>query len=231
MIPIVSIFNFSSFVICVLIAFKLYFSYRKEKRKKIGYFFKSFLFLSLFFALLATPKLLLTNLVVLGELFDLSLFFVCLALAYFVVIALETLGWQKLKQIYFWGLIVVAFSITIVNLWNLEPAVVHQQGQFVFFEEARDLAINIIIGLIISLAALSSALFFFIGGLRLEEKSLRLRAFIIGGGLVMMALAGAVNYIPGASAQIFITSIIAGIMAILGLLAILAGIDYKQSNI
>lgn len=228
MIAIVPIFNLISFAICILISLRLYFSYRREKSKKLEYFFKSFSFLGTYFLLLALPLFFPNNLMLIGLILALSVFFLCLTLAYFICIPLEIIQWERLKRTYFWGLIIFAFLITIFNLFNLESAEVHLWDQFIFFEDARSLIINIVIGFITGIATISAAVFFFVSGFKIKQKYLRSRAFIIGGGILIMAVAGMVNYIPGASSHVFTTSVAASLLAITGLLTILAGIYYKK---
>lgn len=227
--PIVSIGNLISFIVSSLITLRLYFSYRQTKNKRVNDFFKAFLFLSIFFGLLATPELLFKNpkIIELVSL-EISFFFVYLSVAYLVKVALGILNWKKLEKIYFWGLIIFATVITIINISTVQPAIYHSQGQFIFWEDNRNIVISTITGLVVSFGTISGVLFFFIGGLKAAGKYIRTRSFIIAGGLLLMALASLINYIWGASPQIFLTSIIASLVAIAGLLTLLKGIYYKS---
>ena len=231
MIPIVSIGNLISFIVALAITLKLYFVYQEKRSKRVNDFFKIFLFLSVYFGLLATPELVFKDpkTIELVSL-EISFFFIYLALAYLIKISLEILDWKKLKNIYFWGLIVFAFMLTIINIATLQPAVYSVQGQFVFWEDARGIVINIITGFILGVGSISGALFFLIGGLKSTEKLVRTRSFLITGGLVMMALAALINYILGASPQIFMTSIIASLLVIIGLLTVFTGVFYKHAE-
>lgn len=228
MIPVVSIGNLISFVVSLAAASRLYFSYRRTKEAKVNDFFKAFLFLAVYMGLLATPELVFKNpkIIELVSL-EISLFFGYLCIAYLTKIPLEILHWEKLKKIYFQGLIVFGLLITLINVVTIQPAVYHSQGQFVFWEDNRGLAINLVSGFVFGIGAISSALFFFIGGLKAEDKHIKTRAFIITGGLFIMTVAAFINYIFGASPQSFLSSVAASFLVAAGTLILLAGVYYK----
>ena len=215
MIPIVSIFNLISALFFGSIALKLYFSYQKNKDEKLGDFFKVFLFFTILLALIASPGLIFSNREVIGLIYAIYPLFAFLALSYLGIITLKLMGWKKIKEIFFKGIIGVAFLITFFNLLNWSPARVYYETPFVYWEDTRGVIMNVILGVIYSLGLLMLIIFFLVQGFKSSERFVRMRSILIAGGLLSLALTTIVNFIIGALAKIYITSLIATIFNIL----------------
>jgi len=227
MVPIVSIFNLISVLFFTGITLKLYFSYRRTKDEKLGNFFKTFLFLTILMILLASPGLIFTNLKTIGFIFIIYPLFSFLALAYLGIIPLKIMGWIKIRQVFLKGMIGIASLIALFNLFNWGPAIVHHQNSFIYWEDTRGVTMNIILGIILGLGLLLIIAFFLTQGFKSSERYIRIRAFLIAMGLVSLVGTSVINFILGASAQIYITSLLATLFNILAASLILAGIYYK----
>jgi len=228
--PIVSISNLISGLIFGIVSLKLYFSYRKTKDEKIRDFFLAFLFLTLSLLLLATPGLVFTNLKIIGLIFAFYPFFVFLGFAYLGIIPLKILSWLKIQKIFFWGIIIIGVLITVFSIINWKPAVFYSQDPFVYWEDTRGVILNTIIGGFFGLGILLVMIFFFLQGIKSEDKYIRRRAFIIIGGLMILMLMGLTNFVFGASPQQYLTSVIASFLGISAGLIIIFSIFYKRKK-
>jgi len=195
----------------------------------------------MYFLLTSIPGLVFKKPKIIGVIFiEIAQFFLFLTTAYFVIIPLGLLGWQKLRNFYFWALIFIAILIEVVAIVgivgnqsaisitepNLETV---EQAHLVYWESSRGMLVGILQGAIIGLSVLFAAIFFVINGLRSSEGYIRARSLIIAVGLVTLTLAAGVNYVWGATSEnIFLSSIIAALLTIFGLLAILIGIYHRK---
>jgi hypothetical protein len=230
MFPIVSIFNLVSALFFGSIALKLFFSYRESKDENLRDFLKVFLFLTILLILISSPGLIFTNLRIIGLIYAIYPLFAFLALGYFGRVPLKIIGWERMKQIFFKGTIGIASLITLLNLLNWGPAIVYHQDSFIYWEDTRGAAMNIAIGAVYCLILLLTIIFFLVQGFKSTERFIKTRSIFISGGLLGLALTSVVNFIFGASAQIYITSLLATLFNILAALLILAGIYYKPKE-
>ncbi|PIZ55950.1 hypothetical protein COY23_03690 [bacterium (Candidatus Torokbacteria) CG_4_10_14_0_2_um_filter_35_8] len=116
-------------------------------------------------------------------------------------------------------------SITEPSLKTVE------QAHLVCWEDSRGMLVNVLQGAIIGLSVLFAAIFFIINGLKSSEGHIRARSLIIAGGLIMLTLAAGVNYVWGTTSEnIFLSSIIAALLTIFGLLVLLIGIYYGKKT-
>ena len=230
MIPIVSIFNLISALFFGFVSLKIYLSYKKNKEEKLRNFLKTFIFLSALLFLIASPGLVFKDLKAIGLVYAIYPFFAFLAIAHLGAVPINIMDWQRMQKIFFRGIVLIAFLITLVNIFNWGPANLHYQDSFVYWEDARGTVMNIVLGIVLGLIILLVTLFFIIHGVRTTEKYLRVRAFLIAGGLMTLIITAATNFILGASAQIYITSLVATLLNILAAILIMAGIYYKPKN-
>lgn len=228
MIPIVSITLLISGLFFAFITLKIFYSYRKTKEEKIKNFLMSTLFLTITFLLTATPGIIFTDLIVINFLFLLYPLFVFLSLAYFGTIPLKIMDLKKTEKIFFYAIVAIALLVTFFNLLKWGPAIVHYEGRFVYWEDARGITMNTIIGIIFSLMSLLIIIFFIVQGLKSQEKYVRQRTFFLIGGLVSFIIASIINFVVGASPQIYITSLISTFFFILAGVFVLAGVYYRK---
>lgn len=230
MIPIVSIANLISALFFGSIALKLYPSRAKTEDDKLEDFFKVFLFLAILLFLISTPGLIFKDLAIIGLMYALYPFFALLALAYMGVIPLKIMGWRKVKQIFFKGLIIAASLITAINLLRLKPAVVYNPAPLIYWQDSRGILMNNVLGALLGATLLSIIMFFIIQGFKTKEQYLRTRAFLVATGLLGLMASSVINFIFGASSQVYINSLFATFFNILSAIFFLAGIYYKPKN-
>ncbi|MFC1629837.1 hypothetical protein ACFL11_01310 [Patescibacteria group bacterium] len=230
MIPIVSISNLVSGFIFGSVTLKVYFSYRRTKDIKMRDFFISFFFLSLTMFLLAMPGLLFTNLKIISLAFAIYPLFNFMSLIFISFIPLRILEWNRIKEVFKNVMIAAAVLITILNIINWGPAVVHFEDPFIYWEDTRGELMNAIIGVAIGIALLLVIIFFIIQGLQSSGYYVRMRAFLLAGGLAGLIGLGLVNFVLGASAQQYITSIVGSLFGVLGGLLMFLGVFYKYKS-
>lgn len=227
MIPVVSISNLISALFFTAVVAKLHSSYKKTKDEKIKDFFLSFLFLSLTLFLLATPGLIFTDLEVIGLVFSIYPLFLFISLIFLAFIPLKILRWQKMRRAFLFVTIVTILIITTVNLANLSPAAVHNQDNFIYWEDPRGMLIDNVIGLTLGAWLLLVISLFIFHGFKSKDKYVRLRASFIAIGLLILLAEVVVNFIFGAVSNIYITSVIASSLGILAGIIMLLGVLYK----
>ncbi|MFC1789684.1 hypothetical protein ACFLYY_01765 [Patescibacteria group bacterium] len=231
MIPLVSILNMVSALFFWGISLKLYFSYKKSKDLTTLYFLKSFIFLSLLLTFLAAPGLVLNNLTIIGITFNLHPIFSFLALAYLISVPLNLMGYNKTRKIIFNVFVIISLLFVLLSFLNWQTVPVFYEDQFIYWEDARGEMINVALGIIYGIGLLLVIIFFLIHGFKSSEKFVRTRSILISIGLLCIVFSTSVNYILGASAKIYITSIIANLAIIFAAIIIFAGIYYKSNEI
>ncbi len=231
MIPIISIANLISALFFGCVSLKTYFSYKKSKDEKMGDFFKTFLFLTILLFLILTPGLIFKNLKIISLIYVLYPFLGFLALANLGSVPLKIMGWQKTKLIFFRGMIIIAFLITLINFSNWQPAVVYQVVPFVYWQDTRGMLINNILGILYGLVLLITIIFFLIQSSRAKEKYLKIRSFFIVGGMASLIAMSVANFIFGASSQVFFNSLSAIFFNVLAAILLLIGIYYKPKTL
>lgn len=230
MFPLVSIFNLITLPFLIFIASRLYASFRKTKNKNIGYFFVTFVFLIILEALLASPGLILKGLINIGVVFAIYPFFGLLSLAFLGLIPFNILGWKKAEKFFLLTIIIISFFITIINLIKLQPAVIHYQQPFIYWEDTRGMAMNFFIGIFITLILLYISAFFIFNGLKSSDRYIRKRSFLISGGAAGILLATIINFVLGVIGQKYINSLISTFLLILSSIIIFVGVYYKSQT-
>lgn len=228
MLPIISILNLISAFIFSSITLKVYFSYQQEKEEKLSDFLKTFFCLSLVFFLLASPGLIFNDLKIIGFIYAIYPFFVLMSLLYLGAIPLKILQWELAKKIFMSSMFLAAIFVTYLSLLNWGTAVVHTQGNFIYWQDTRGVLVNTIIGLVSGLGVLLIIIFFLIHALRASEKYVKTRAFLIIGGLLILTLIAIMNFVWGASTERYLTSIIIAFLGILSGIIFFLGIFYKR---
>ncbi len=230
MIPVVSIFNLISFLIFGGVALKLYFSYKKNQDPKLKNFFLAYLFLTSTFVLLAAPGLVTTNLKIIGLIFSVYPSLNCISFIYLGLIPVKILEWERTKQIFLGGMTLITLSITILDLINWGPAVPYLRAPFVYWEDTRGIATNVIVGAAMGLGLFFVIIFFLVHALKTSNKYVRIRAFLVMGSLGFLMLLGLVNFIFGAPSEEYKTSIIAAFLGVLAGATMLFNVFYKGKS-
>lgn len=230
MIPINSICLLTSGLFFLLITFKIYLSYKKNKEEKIGNFYRSVLFLSLTQILASTPGFVFDDPVVIGWIFLVYPFFALMSLAYFGVITFQILGRHKAAKIYFNATVLLGFFITIINAIKNRPAIVHYSGQFIYWQDGRGVIMNTAIGLILSSIMIILVGFYFYQGLKSSEGYVRRRAFVMAAGLLSLVIGSVLNFIIGSSPNIYLPSLISTFFFILSGAFLLISTFYKTAK-
>ncbi len=227
MIPVVSLSNLISALFFSGITLKLYFAYKKTKDGKIENFFKAFFLLTTVFFLLATPGLVFTNLKILGLVFSVYPSLAFLGFIYLGLIPLKILNWKKGEKIFLGAMIAITILMTVLNLIHWGPAVVHSQSPFIYWEDTRGSLVNSVLGALLGLGLLSVIIFFLLNAIRASDKYVRIRAFLIMAGLLVLSLMVLINFVFGTIAQPYITSTIASFLGIFSGFILFFGVFYR----
>jgi len=229
MIPIVSICNLATLPFFIFILFRLYFSFKGTNDKNIGYFFVAFFAMAIVEGLLATPGLLLKDLIKIDTVFAIYPFFLFLCLGSLAAIPFHILKWETAGKFFFICFILITLFVTAIDIINIKEAVVYKSQPFIYWEDTRGVPINTLIGIITGLILSSIAFFFFLNGLKSAEKYVRTRSLIIGSGIGMFLLAGIANFIFGSMGQEYknIISLITVFILILSSMIMFIGVNYK----
>jgi len=123
---------------------------------------------------------------------------------------------------------ITAISITVINLSNVRLPATYYHPPFVYWEDTRGETMNMFIGIIGALVLLFITFFFLINGFKSSERYVRLRSFLISGGMGTFLLAAIINFVLGAIFHQYITTLISTFLLIVGSVSVFIGVRYKQ---
>ncbi len=143
--------------------------------------------------------------------------------AFFVLIAFHFAGKPKLGKIAFWLFVVISEAVMLMSIINIPLPVIAEKGITVWniTPIQGDLVAAALVGVFVPIS-----IYFFIKGLRSTDQTVKVRAFLIGGGILLNTLGegflgfGNTVYINGPAA------IAVGIAYLL----LMLGVLYKQSE-
>ncbi|MGC9031173.1 MAG: hypothetical protein ACP5H7_00105 [Minisyncoccia bacterium] len=188
---------------------KEYLLFKKENSYIQKSFSKIFLLMMLFWFCLSTPKILIKNLIMIEFFLDLSLFFGYLAIGYFLAVILNLISYKKIAEILFNSIVLLAIFILLFCTFNLKPANTHYYKNFIFWSESRKGAINLITGIIFSLATFFSAILLFKTAVQSKNKMVKQKAFFIAISILCIPLAAIVRFILFLKLNIFFATLFA----------------------
>lgn len=231
MVKSLAINNSIGILICILSLIRLMSAYRQNKNILILHFAKFYLFLMLFltFLLLAIPAMFFKDLLFSNLLYSLSRFFVFLSAGYFIRVPLQI--WQKVWWENF--LFKIAVFLAIVT-----PVISFSGSRFQGLVEVSNtqtipppepMIFSIIISIPLTLMTLLGITFFFIQGFKSSDSVIKLKSFIIGGGMVCLFAASVINFMLNYLPLLRLTAyVLSSVVAWVGLLSILVGILIRK---
>lgn len=228
MIPIVSVSHLIVLPFLIFIVFRLYFSFREKREKNIGYFLLVFLMLIIMEGILAIPGLVLKDPIKISTVFALYPFFTFLSLCFAGALPFSILKMKKTEISFLVLMFIAAVSVTVINLSNVRSPETYYRLPFVYWEDTRGETMNMFIGIIGALVLLFITFFFLINGLKSSERYVRLRSFLISGGMGTFLLAAVINFVLGAIFHQYITTLISTFLLIVGSVSVFIGVRYKQ---
>ncbi|MDO8424558.1 MAG: hypothetical protein Q7S70_01300 [bacterium] len=228
MIPLVSISHLIALPFLAFVAFRLCLSFQRTKEKNIRYFFLVFLMLTIMGSLLASPGLIFKSLTKIDTVFALYPMFVLLSLGFFGAIPFNILNKKRAEKLFLGVMFFMAIFVTMINLGNIQPAIVQQQPPFIYWEDTRGLPMNIFLGVISGLILCSLLVFFLINGLKSPDRYVKIRSFLISGGIISLFLAAIINFAFGAILRQYVTSLISTFLIIISSIFVFTGVLYKK---
>lgn len=215
---------FSAFV-SFLIARKLYFSYKESKDENLGYFAKTFVLLSAFFFFISLPGLTLKDPFLVQISYLLSWVFLLPTPFLVYSILANLLGFRRFKKFLFPITFPLIGIFLVLNALYFSPAKLRIFGNYWYWSEGTPIWLQIFGGGFVGLLTLLAGVFFFINGLQSEEKSVRTRSFLIGGGFTILFLGCLSGYILFLVSPILVT--FSGFLTLVGIVTMYAGIRYE----
>lgn len=228
--PITSIGSLVTLFFLIIATWKFRAVYQETKGKNVGYLYKSFIFISIALAFLAFAGSITKNLRVIDLLYDIYTLPLLISQAFLLNITFEILRWEKVKKIVFWLFVLAGAVIAIVPTFNMNEALVGQEGPFIFWEDTRGALMNTLMGMAMMVSSLWFFFFFFIRGLTAKESIVRIKAILMSGGMFFMTLLGLVDYIVGPAAGIISISLFTFLFGFLYILCFFLAISYKKDG-
>jgi len=231
MLPLSYIINLISAAFCFFAAVNLYLSYRQSKSANVNDFFKAYLCLGLYYGTVALP----------GFFHDPSkvqiIFIITyipgiLSGAFLFRIAFRLLGRPSLSYYFIILCYGIAIAVTILNIIYFAPAHIERSTDNLFFNwvEGTPLWLRIFIGSVIGLLIMGCSVVFSIGGFKSRGRDMRLKAFLVAGGLLGILLAVLFYFIIEAlftGMTALILDLAATLFGPIGILMMLIGIRHK----
>lgn len=231
MISYCSLSAFASTIISIIIACKLYSSYKKNGSKNVEYFFKAFFSVTFYFFLTIFPGWIIQDLILSEIFFILSWIPLYIAIFYLTKMTLSILGLKKLKNIFPLVIILLVLSTVILSTVYFSPAEIIVYNNFSFCFERSPIWLLTLDGLIVAFLLFLNALFFFRGGLKTKEKNARTRSFLIGTGILFISIGELFGYVlmPNFSKLRFLF-FASSFFFLIGVITAYLGISHKKSN-
>ena len=234
MIPLLHITTFFCALFCFFVVRKLYFSYKLSKDQNTGNFIKTFVLAGIYFILVSLPGLIVSDPFWVQVIYIIAYVPLFLSPVFVLNIASNTYNLPGKKYIFptILAVIVITTVLSILFFSPSEPS--SADGRFYYWLEKTPLWLRDFDGVAITFLIAGGSFLFFNGGRKTGNKLLRNRSFILGAGLLILAVAIALNYIVAlhvVSKMIKMWSVFsAGFLSFFGVSAILIGIYYKVSE-
>ena len=134
------------------------------------------------------PGLLTKNLKIIDAIFDIYPFFLAVFMAYLASITFKTLHLARTQKIFFWSMVLSGLIVSLPPLFDWQSALVYNTGRFIFWEDTKDSIYNIFIGILMTLPSLWFVIFFLRRGFISSDKIVRIRTFLMAGGMSSLIL-------------------------------------------
>lgn len=218
-------YAFSAFF-AFLISGRLYLSYRRSKDENLGYFLKTFILLTIVFSLASLPGLTLNHPVWAQIAYILS--WICVYLAPFLMLQIlcNIRGFLRLKRLCLPAAFLLIILSLFLNILYFSPAKIRIFRNYWYWSEGTPVWLQIFGGAIIGLLTLLVGAFFLVEGMQSREKPLRIRAFLIGAGVIILFLGSLSAYILFPLSSLFV--ILSGFLTVAGMATIFIGIRYVK---
>lgn len=234
MIPLLHITTFICALFCFFVVRKLYVSYQSSKDQNTGNFLKTFVLAGIYFILVSLPGLIVSDPFWVQALYIIAYIPLFLSPVFVLNIAFNTYNLSGKKYIFPTILAVIIITTVLSILFFAPSESSSADGRFYYWLEKTPLWLRDFDGVIITFLITGGAFLFLNGGRKTEDKFLRNKSFLIGTGLLILAIAIALNYIVAlhvVSKMIKMWSVFsAGFLSFFGVSAILIGIYYKTSH-
>jgi len=229
MIPIVSLSHLIVLPFMMFISWRLYLSFKETKEKNVGYFFLAFLMMTIMEVILTTPGLVFKNPLEISTAFSFYPFFMLLLLTSISAIPFSILKMKKTEIIFIVLMFLTAVITSSINLNNVKPAVIYYNAPFVYWEDTRGETMNIFLGALGAVILIFITFFFLINGLKNQERYVKIRSFLISGGMAIFLLAAVINFVLGAIfIKQYVTTLISTFLLIAGSISVFVGVRYKK---
>ena len=228
MIPIISILNIISALVVFAVLLKIIKSYKNNKNKNVRTFIYFFLFVFIFLLLISAPGIFTSNETLIAYSAAVSYLFL-----YFALAEISEIPFTFIKQKLFFRkpfILFIGFMMFILNLIFIEPAIRVDIDSFYFYLVQEVIWVRILVGAFPIILATSIAILFLKEAKRQEnqgaenEKS-AYRSRRIGYGLLIIVIAGIVNFFLYSIYPEPIMFFIASILGIIGWLTIFFGLS------
>lgn len=137
MIPIVALNNLITACVAAVITILIAWSYAKHKEPLVGQFLLFFIFLTLYFGLLGSPSIFISDAYRIGIILSVASLVLYFAAAFFLAIPLVVMGHKQLSKIVRTAVIIFGLVVTTLDFYFLSPAVLVTAEKIFYFSPNR----------------------------------------------------------------------------------------------
>lgn len=227
----VAINDLVSAFLCVLSTLKLWAVYKENRDFLILDFLKFYLFLGVFFILLAVavPGFLFSQYPYNNILYSLSRFFVFLAAAYFIRVPLTIWNTLTLKNIIFGIQILFALSFSTASFLLSNKITLLEISKTQYLVTPEPPLLSSLLGVFMGLTSILSIIFFIVNAFKSKERLVKIRSLLIGGGMFILLIASLITFILSLLSSFYLIAYsLSSFLAWTALLIILVGILFKK---
>jgi len=234
MIPLLHITTAVCAGFCFFVVRKLYSSYKESKDTNIGNFLKTFVFAGIYFIFVSLPGLVVSDPSWVQALYVFAYIPLFLSPVFLLKIAFNLYHLPGKKYI-FPSILAIIIITTVLSIIFFAPSEsTSADGVFYYWLEKTPLWLRDFDGIMITFLVAGGAFLFLNGGRKIEDKILRIRSFLLGAGLSILAVAISLNYIIALHAVSKIakmwSAFSAGFLSLFGVIVVLVGIYYKTQD-
>jgi len=214
-----------SALVSFLISQRLYISYKKSKEENLGYFFKTFVLLGFFFSFISLPGLISNQPFLVQVSYILS--WISLLPTPFLIygILANVSGFQRFKKFLAPTAFLLIGFFLVLNILYFSPAKSQSFENYWYWSEGTPIWLQIFGGGFVGFLSLLAGIFFLARGFRSEERLIRIRSLLIGGGFIILFLGTLSGYILFLVSPILV--LFSGFLCLIGIVIMYLGIRYK----
>ncbi len=231
----ISIFNLTAAVVCLISAVRMYFVVKENpNNKRIQYFFYSFVFIFVYFLTNGLPYLIIDNPFSLLSITSLFRPFLLIGGMFLLLTPINFTRFRSLENLYIYFVLILIIFSNFLIFWGLreisDSTLGLEIGYIVRPENILVISGMLVAGATFAISLFLATSFYFISAFRMRDNYFASsKAVMIGIGCLFFLIGATLNYIVGIYAENFIfTNTVASLFFMTGSISLISSVNYKE---